>query len=87
VVCPISLGPPVAPQITPCGHIFSFPAIIQHLVRTMSHHLPPEKLRHLFPANVSEERQALCSARGIPMQLPPWLAVCSYPVLSVRLAE
>ena len=33
VVCPISLGPPVAPQITPCGHVFSFPAIIQHLAR------------------------------------------------------
>lgn len=32
VTCPIALGPPVAPQITPCGHVFSFPAIVQHLV-------------------------------------------------------
>ncbi len=33
LTCPIALGPPVAPQITPCGHVFSFPAIVQHLVR------------------------------------------------------
>ena len=33
VACPISLRPPVAPHITPCGHVFSFPAIIQYLVR------------------------------------------------------
>ena len=33
VQCPISLRAPVAPHITPCGHVFSFPAIIQHLVR------------------------------------------------------
>lgn len=32
LTCPIALGPPVAPQITPCGHVFSFPAIVQHLV-------------------------------------------------------
>ncbi|KAK9835882.1 hypothetical protein WJX74_010176 [Apatococcus lobatus] len=31
--CPISLDcPPVCPQITPCGHVFSFHAILQHLV-------------------------------------------------------
>ena len=30
--CPISLeSPPRCPQITPCGHIFSFPSIMQHL--------------------------------------------------------
>lgn len=57
VVCPISLGPPVAPQITPCGHVFSFPAIIQHLVQnpalsgmyvcTRSQYLAgPRSLRH-----------------------------------------
>ncbi|GIL58713.1 hypothetical protein Vafri_13716 [Volvox africanus] len=33
VQCPISLdSPPLCPQITPCGHIFSFPAIMHHLV-------------------------------------------------------
>ncbi|MEW5302270.1 MAG: hypothetical protein WDW36_005071 [Sanguina aurantia] len=33
VVCPISLdSPPLCPAITPCGHIFSFPAIMQHLL-------------------------------------------------------
>lgn len=32
LTCPISLRAPVAPQITPCGHVFSFPAIVQHLV-------------------------------------------------------
>ena len=37
VMCPIALGPPVAPQITPCGHVFSFPAIVQHLVRAAEH--------------------------------------------------
>eukprot|EP00798_Chlamydomonas_sp_ICE-L_P001445 gene1445-32819_t len=31
--CPISLdSPPVCPQITPCGHVYSFPSIMQHLV-------------------------------------------------------
>ena len=31
--CPISLDcPPICPQITPCGHVFSFHAILQHLV-------------------------------------------------------
>ncbi|GAB4820330.1 hypothetical protein N2152v2_007376 [Parachlorella kessleri] len=30
--CPISLHAPLCPQITPCGHVFSFPAIMQHLV-------------------------------------------------------
>jgi hypothetical protein len=29
-VCPITLEPLVAPQITGCGHLFSFPAILQH---------------------------------------------------------
>ncbi|KXZ43366.1 hypothetical protein GPECTOR_92g589 [Gonium pectorale] len=33
IQCPISLdSPPLCPQITPCGHIFSFPAIMHHLV-------------------------------------------------------
>ncbi|CAG9467790.1 unnamed protein product [Pedinophyceae sp. YPF-701] len=32
--CPIDMGPPRCPQVTPCGHIFSFASIIQHL---MSH--------------------------------------------------
>ena len=27
--CPISLHAPLCPQITPCGHVFSFPAIMQ----------------------------------------------------------
>jgi hypothetical protein len=27
--CPISLYAPLCPQITPCGHVFSFPAIMQ----------------------------------------------------------
>ena len=31
--CPISLeSPPLCPQITPCGHVFSFPAIMAHLM-------------------------------------------------------
>ena len=31
--CPISLdSPPLCPQITPCGHVFSFPAIMAHLL-------------------------------------------------------
>eukprot|EP00210_Caulerpa_lentillifera_P003191 g3049.t1 len=31
--CPISLeAPPVCPHITPCGHVFSFSSIIQHLM-------------------------------------------------------
>lgn len=29
VTCPISLYSPICPQITPCGHVFSFPAIMQ----------------------------------------------------------
>ena len=30
--CPISLdAPPLCPQITPCGHVFAFPAIMAHL--------------------------------------------------------
>eukprot|EP00195_Chlamydomonas_chlamydogama_P001548 CAMPEP_0202923498 /NCGR_PEP_ID=MMETSP1392-20130828/78481_1 /ASSEMBLY_ACC=CAM_ASM_000868 /TAXON_ID=225041 /ORGANISM="Chlamydomonas chlamydogama, Strain SAG 11-48b" /LENGTH=294 /DNA_ID=CAMNT_0049617181 /DNA_START=112 /DNA_END=993 /DNA_ORIENTATION=- len=33
VQCPISLdSPPLCPQITTCGHIFSFPSIMQHMV-------------------------------------------------------
>ncbi|KAL4855576.1 RING finger protein 10 [Chlorella vulgaris] len=33
VRCPITLeDEPFSPQITPCGHVFSFPAIIGHLV-------------------------------------------------------
>ncbi len=32
-MCPISLdSPPICPHITPCGHIFSFPSIMRHLV-------------------------------------------------------
>ena len=34
VRCPITLedvGPAQCPQITPCGHVFSFPAIVGHL--------------------------------------------------------
>jgi hypothetical protein len=28
--CPISLdSPPICPQITPCGHVFAFPSIMQ----------------------------------------------------------
>ncbi|GAX85253.1 hypothetical protein CEUSTIGMA_g12673.t1, partial [Chlamydomonas eustigma] len=43
--CPISLdSPPVCPQITPCGHVFSFPSIMQHL---MTH--GGEKLRCSSP--------------------------------------
>lgn len=31
--CPISLeSPPLCPQITPCGHVFSFPSIMAHLI-------------------------------------------------------
>lgn len=29
VICPITLDPPRVPVITPCGHIFELPAIIQ----------------------------------------------------------
>jgi len=29
--CPITLDVPLSPQITPCGHVFSFPGIMQHL--------------------------------------------------------
>jgi hypothetical protein len=33
VQCPISLdSPPVCPQITPCGHVFSFGSIMRHLM-------------------------------------------------------
>lgn len=33
--CPITLDtPPVAPQITPCGHVFGFSGIIQHMMMT-----------------------------------------------------
>ncbi|KAG2495294.1 hypothetical protein HYH03_006566 [Edaphochlamys debaryana] len=33
IQCPISLdSPPLCPQITPCGHVFSFPAIMHHLI-------------------------------------------------------
>lgn len=33
VQCPISLdSPPTCPQITPCGHIYSFSSIMQHLM-------------------------------------------------------
>ena len=33
VRCPITLDDrPLCPQITPCGHVFSFPAIVAHLV-------------------------------------------------------
>ena len=31
--CPISLEPPVCPQITPCGHVFAFPSILAHLMK------------------------------------------------------
>lgn len=34
ISCPISLETPWCPQITPCGHVFSFPSIIAHI---MSH--------------------------------------------------
>ena len=33
VQCPISLDcPPLCPQITVCGHVYSYPAIMQHLI-------------------------------------------------------
>ncbi len=33
VQCPISLDTaPLCPQITPCGHVFAFPSIMQHLI-------------------------------------------------------
>eukprot|EP00775_Hariotina_reticulata_P009333 gene9333-9497_t len=33
VQCPISLeSPPMCPQITPCGHVYSFGSIMQHLM-------------------------------------------------------
>lgn len=33
VQCPISLeSPPLCPQITPCGHVYSFTSIMQHLL-------------------------------------------------------
>jgi hypothetical protein len=31
--CPISLDVPVCAHITPCGHVFGFPAIMGHLLR------------------------------------------------------
>uniref|UniRef100_A0A1D1ZPS4 RING-type domain-containing protein n=2 Tax=Auxenochlorella protothecoides TaxID=3075 RepID=A0A1D1ZPS4_AUXPR len=31
LVCPITLEMPVCPQITPCGHVFSCHAIVQHM--------------------------------------------------------
>ncbi|KAG1679804.1 hypothetical protein FOA52_012716 [Chlamydomonas sp. UWO 241] len=40
VQCAISLdSPPVCPQITPCGHVFSFASIMQHLVNHGGKHL------------------------------------------------
>jgi hypothetical protein len=33
IQCPISLeSPPLCPQITPCGHVYSFGSIMQHLM-------------------------------------------------------
>lgn len=32
LACPISLDAPVCPQITRCGHIFSFPSLMQFLI-------------------------------------------------------
>ena len=33
IKCPISLDSnPLCPQITPCGHVFAFPSIMQHLM-------------------------------------------------------
>eukprot|EP00878_Enallax_costatus_P043232 GHUV01051063.1.p1 GENE.GHUV01051063.1~~GHUV01051063.1.p1 ORF type:complete len:103 (-),score=15.48 GHUV01051063.1:410-718(-) len=33
IQCPISLeSPPICPQITPCGHVYSFGSIMQHLM-------------------------------------------------------
>lgn len=40
VQCPISLdSPPVCPQITPCGHVFSFGSIMRHLMTHGGEHL------------------------------------------------
>jgi len=40
--CPISLDtPPRCPQITPCGHVFSFSSIIQHLTTHDGPHAAP----------------------------------------------
>lgn len=32
IQCPITLGPPLCPCITPCGHIFSEEAIMAHMI-------------------------------------------------------
>ena len=37
VQCPISLETdPLCPQITPCGHVFAFHSIMQHLMTQAS---------------------------------------------------
>ena len=42
IQCPISLEcPPTCAQITPCGHVFTFPAVMQHFL----HHGGPQLLR------------------------------------------
>jgi hypothetical protein len=39
VACPISLdSPPACPQITPCGHVFSFASIMQARGHTAAPH-------------------------------------------------
>lgn len=75
IQCPISLdSPPLCPQITPCGHIFSFPAIMHHLV-----HHGGDQLRRSAPcplcfAPIVARELRLVRVRAVPP--PPRAGDC-----------
>jgi hypothetical protein len=70
VQCPISLeSPPLCPQITPCGHVFSFGSIMRHL---MTH--GGEQLRRAAPCPLCY--QSLVARELRLVQVCVWVGVC-----------
>lgn len=58
VQCPISLDTnPLCPQITPCGHVFAFHSIMQHLMTQVT-----SCLCLLFQWLINQGQGAVCNA-------------------------
>lgn len=65
--CPITLEtPPLCPQITPCGHVFSFPGIMAHLITNGGDALRKASPCPLCNAPVAARELRLCRVHITP---------------------
>lgn len=63
LICPITLAPLVCPHITPCGHIFSFEAIMGHMTTQGGHDLRSSSACPLCATHVAARELRLVNVR------------------------